>query len=125
MEQATKPLIFVVDDEPLLIELATAMLEPSGYRIKTFINAEQALQAFGVDKVFPDLIITDYAMHNLTGLDLIRECRKLNPRQKILLVSGTVDEEVYANSRQKPDRFLAKPYQSKQLIGLVESLLEN
>ena len=125
MEQATKPLIFIVDDEPLLIELASAMLQPSGYRIQTFINAEQALQAFGSDKPLPDLIITDYAMHNLTGLDLIRECRKINPRQKILLVSGTVDEEVYANSRQKPDRFLAKPYQSKQLLGLVESLLAN
>ena len=125
MEQATKPLIYVVDDEPLLIELASAMLQPSGYRIKTFINAEQALEAFSNNKPFPDLIITDYAMHNLTGLDLIRECRKINPGQKILLVSGTVDETVYANSRYKPDRFLAKPYQSKQLIGFVESLLEN
>jgi CheY-like chemotaxis protein len=121
----TMPLIFVVDDEPLLIELATAMLEPSGYQIKSFMSAELALEAFGSNPPFPDLILTDYAMHNLTGLDLIRECRKINPKQKILLVSGTVDEEIYANSRHKPNGFLAKPYQSKQLIGLVESILKS
>jgi hypothetical protein len=38
-------------------------------------------------------------------------------------VSGTVDETIYENSRVKPDRFLAKPYQSRQLIALVRSLL--
>jgi DNA-binding NtrC family response regulator len=60
----------------------------------------------------------------MTGLDLIRGCRQIHPKQKIILVSGTVDEEVYQNSRIKPDRFLAKPYQSRQLISLVRSVLE-
>jgi CheY-like chemotaxis protein len=123
MDPVNQPLIYVVDDEPLLIELAAAVLQPSGYRVKTFRDPESAVQAFTSAKPRPALIITDYAMHNQTGLDLIRQCRQLHPRQKILMVSGTVDEEVYANSRFKPDRFLAKPYQAKQLIDVVESLL--
>lgn len=123
MNPSSKPVVFVVDDEPLLIELASALLEPAGYVIKTFHDADSALQGYIAFNPRPDLIITDYAMHRMTGLDLIRECRKINPDQKIILVSGTVDESIYLNARAKPDRFLAKPYQAKQLISLVESVL--
>jgi CheY-like chemotaxis protein len=123
MNERSKPLVYVVDDEPLLIELATALLQPAGYTIQSFQDADAALQAFASADPRPALIITDYSMHHMTGLDLIRECRQLHPRQKIILVSGTVDEKVYQNSRVKPDRFLAKPYQAKQLIQMVETLL--
>jgi CheY-like chemotaxis protein len=123
MDPSAKPLIFVVDDEPLLLELAAALLEPAGFVVKTFRDPDAALQAFTAAKPRPDVVITDYAMHQMTGLDLIRGCRQINPKQKIILVSGTVDEDVYVYSRVKPDRFLAKPYQAKQLIGLVQALL--
>ena len=125
MKAPAKPLVFVVDDEPLLIELATAFLEPAGYEVASFQDADSALQAFTTADPRPALILTDFAMHRMNGLDLIRECRQINPRQKIILVSGTVDASVYANERIKPDRFLAKPYQAKQLISLVESVLSD
>jgi CheY-like chemotaxis protein len=119
-----KALIFVVDDEPLLIELAAAILEPVGYQVRTFQDPAKALAAFAASDPAPDLLITDFAMHQLTGLDLMKQCRQLHPGQKVLLVSGTVDEEIYRDSRVRPDAFLAKPYESKQLIHHVESLLK-
>ena len=124
MEQSAKPLVFVVDDEPLLLELAAALLEPAGYLVKTFQDPDAALQAFASAKPRPAVVITDYAMHQMTGLDLIRECRQIHPKQKILMVSGTVDEDIYLYSRVKPDQFLAKPYQSKQLLGALDTLLK-
>ena len=121
--QTEQPLVYVVDDEPMLLELATVVLQPLGYQIQTFRDPRAAVRAFLAAKPPPALVITDFAMHQLTGLDLITACRQAQPRQKILLVSGTVDEGVYANSSAKPDRFLAKPYQSKQLIEVVKSLV--
>jgi two-component system, cell cycle sensor histidine kinase and response regulator CckA len=118
------PLIFVVDDEPMLLELAVVILEPLGYQMKTFRDPEQALQAFSAARPRPDLLITDFAMHNMTGLDLIREIRHVQPNQKILMLSGTVDASVYRNAPEKPDRFLAKPYQARQLAELVLAMLE-
>jgi CheY-like chemotaxis protein len=61
-------------------------------------------------------------MHTMSGMDLIRECRRIHPEQKIILLSGTVDESVYANALVKPDRFLAKPYQVSDFVTLVQSL---
>src|ERR1700682_5462248 len=91
-------LIYVVDDEPMLLELASVILEPLGYEVKTFRDAESALKAFTSAKLRPALIITDFAMHAMNGLALIEACRKIQPRQKILLVSGTVDENIYHHS---------------------------
>lgn len=119
----SKPLVFAVDDEPMLLELVAMVLEPLGYRVRTFRDPATAIRAFSLANPRPALIITDFAMHTMNGLDLIRECRRVNPQQKILLVSGTVDETIYRDSQFKPDQFLAKPYPAKQLAELVKSLL--
>lgn len=116
-------LIYVVDDEPMLLELAAVILQPLGYTVNTFRDATSALDAFTAAKRFPALVITDYSMHAMNGMDLINACRRLHPRQKILLISGTVGEDIYRDSQEKPNQFIAKPYHSKQLVDAVEGLL--
>jgi CheY-like chemotaxis protein len=118
-------LIYVVDDEPMLLELATAILEPCGYRVRNFRDPQLALEAFAAARPRPDLIITDYAMHGLDGLLLTESCRRIEPAQRVLLVSGTVGPEVLTNAPSKPDRFLAKPYNVDQLIAMVEEVLQD
>lgn len=116
-------LIYVVDDEAMLLELAKVILAPLGYQVQTFRDPDAAVQAFARAAVRPDLIITDYSMHNMTGMDLIAECKRLHPQQKIMLVSGTVGEEIFQHMAVKPDRFLAKPYEVRQLTETIRSLL--
>ena len=120
-----KELIYVVDDEPMLLELASVILEPSGYALQTFSDPAQALDAFKSATPPPALIITDYAMHSMNGMALIAACRRIHPLQKVLLTSGTVDEGAYSNSppQKKTDRFLAKPFEAKQLLEIVQSLM--
>jgi DNA-binding NtrC family response regulator len=119
----SEALIYVVDDEPMLLELATVILTPLRYRIQTFRDPRDALKSFLSAGRRPALIITDYAMHQMNGLALLEECRQIDPGQRVLLVSGTVDASIYANSACKPDRFLAKPYLPQQLIRLVNELI--
>jgi len=116
-------LIYIVDDEPMLLELASVILEPLGYTIETFRDPENALRAFRAADPPPLLIIADYAMHTMNGLELAEACRQIRSGQKVLLVSGTVGQDIYRHAPVKPDRFLAKPYQSKQLIEAVEAIL--
>lgn len=122
-DQEARQVVFAVDDEPMLLELVALVLEPLGYRVRTFRDPATAVRAFTLADPPPALVITDYAMHTMTGMDLIRECRRLNPRQKIILVSGTVDENIYRNADAKPDTFLAKPYQARELADLVRSMI--
>lgn len=116
-------LIYVVDDEPMLLELASVILEPQGYNLQTFRDPETALKTFNAAQPRPEVLITDYAMHQMNGMQLIEKFRNLEPNLKILLVSGTVGEDIFQNSRVKPDKFLAKPYQSNDLTVAVKALL--
>jgi two-component system, NtrC family, C4-dicarboxylate transport response regulator DctD len=119
----SSPTVFVVDDEPMLLNLAEMILGAAGFQVRLFHNPKKALSEYIAAKPPPDVVITDYAMAGMSGLDLIRECRQLNPQQKTILISGTVSESVYANSPIKPDYFLAKPYQINKLIEVMHSLV--
>lgn len=116
----TSAVVFVVDDEPMLLDLAAAILQPQGFEVRTFRDPRMAMEEFTAAK--PLVLVTDYAMGEVNGMDLIRECRRRNPRQKIILLSGTVDEGIYANDPVKPDYFLAKPYHVQTFIELVKKL---
>src|ERR1700722_16594951 len=116
------PTIFVVDDEPMLLDLAAAILQPLGFNVRTFRDPQGAVAEFSSARTQPVLIVTDYAMGAMNGLDLVRKCKSINPRQKILLLSGTVDESIYAGETAKPDCFLAKPYQVRDFVESVQKL---
>lgn len=116
------PTIFVVDDEVLLLDLAEAVLTPLGCKVRKFSDPEQALKEF--PNAAPAIVITDYAMGRMNGMDLIRECRRLNPQQKTVLISGTVDGEVFSDAPVKPDAFVTKPYDIAQLVTLVRKMID-
>ncbi|HVU27276.1 MAG TPA: response regulator [Verrucomicrobiae bacterium] len=111
----------MVDDEMMLLELATAILQSAGYNARTFSDPRAALAAFSSASPRPAVLVTDYAMGSMNGLDLIRECRRIEPKQKVIMLSGTVDETIYAESSVKPDHFLAKPYEVSDFLELIQS----
>jgi DNA-binding response OmpR family regulator len=113
--------IFVVDDEQMLLDLAAAILEPLGYDVRTFSDPRVALKEFSAAR--PVVIVTDYAMGEMNGLDLVRECKRVNPKQKMILVSGTVDENIFAGLPHKPDRFMVKPYPVHEFIETIRALV--
>ena len=118
-----RALIYIVDDEAMLLELASLILQPLGYDIQTFREPGRALHSFTESRHRPVLLITDYSMHGMDGLSLIDACRRIEPQQKTLLISGTVGPEISEQAQVKPDKFLAKPYQAKELVEVVQSLL--
>ena len=122
-EKDPRRVIFVVDDEAMLLELNAIILEPLGYRVLSFVDPVAAVRAYLLSEPRPALVITDYAMLGMNGLDVISACRRVNPTQKVIMISGTVDESTFQDAVEKPDYFLAKPYLSHQLTDLVRDLL--
>ena len=116
-------LVYVVDDEPMLLELAKMILEPSGVHTQTFRDPRAAMEAFQLAQPKPPLLITDYAMPRMNGLQLMEAFRRIEPGTRIMLVSGTVGPDIYKGQATKPDLFLAKPYQAKVFLEQVQALL--
>jgi CheY-like chemotaxis protein len=118
-----KPLIYLVDDEPLLLDLAELVLEADGYEFLKFTDPEPALECLRTAGAPPNLLLTDYAMRSMNGLDFIGHCRQLYPQLKAILISGTVDEHILESTPLRVDAFLRKPFHTRELASIVRSLL--
>jgi DNA-binding NtrC family response regulator len=116
-------LIYLVDDEELLLNLAEVALCKDGYALKKFQNPELAFEAFTRETSKPSLLLTDYAMKPIDGLELSARCKSAHPSLKILLVSGTVDSDFVQSAPVRVDFFISKPYEPAHLARTVRSLL--
>lgn len=123
MSPVEKPLAYIVDDEPMLLDLNEAMLFSMGFEVRRFRSAELALDAYRTERFPPALIVTDFSMQQMTGLDLIDACRSLHPAQKFLLLSGTVDASAFAAAPAKPNHFMLKPYATDDFSSAVRKVL--
>jgi CheY-like chemotaxis protein len=117
------PLIYIVDDEPLLLDLAEASLAPGGFTVKKFTDPDEALKSFAKARPKPDVLVTDYAMGKMNGVELLQKCRAHRSDLKCVLLSGTVGAEVVLDAPTKVDRFVGKPYQPDSLLELVRRVL--
>jgi DNA-binding NtrC family response regulator len=121
---ATKPpLIYLVDDQAMLLDLDEMSLQSDDYLLKKFTDPELALKAFLKARPKPVLLITDYAMGKMNGLELLEKCEAAKPDLKSILISGTAGAEIVLESPVKVDRFLGKPYQPLNLAELVRRVL--
>lgn len=81
--------ILLVDDNKLGLSARKSVLEELGHRIATAANGVDALEQFGETKF--DLVVTDYKMPRMDGLELIVGLRKIAPELPVILISGFVD----------------------------------
>jgi len=81
--------ILLVDDNKLGLSARKSVLEELGHRISTASNGVDALEQFN-DRKF-DLVVTDYKMPRMNGLELIVGLRKIAPDLPVILISGFVD----------------------------------
>ena len=86
---AAKPHILLVDDNKLGLSARHSVLEELGYAVTTACNGEDALAQFKGGAF--DLVITDYKMPKMNGIELIGNLRKLSAATPLILISGFVD----------------------------------
>ncbi|MEO6183349.1 MAG: response regulator [Verrucomicrobiota bacterium] len=117
------PLIFIADDHPQLLQMAEILLTGEGYQCRLFSTPEEVLRVMAAERLRPDLLLTDYEMGSMNGLELVAHCRTTIPGLKTILVSGTVEEATILCHPVKVNQFLSKPYQPQALLSLVRCLL--
>jgi CheY-like chemotaxis protein len=114
------PRIFVVDNEEVIASTLAAILNMSGFSARFFTRPIEVLAAIQAD--IPDLVITEVAMPDLTGIDLAIRMREKHPECKILLFSGqadTVDLVEDAGRRGHDFHLLKKPLHPSELVSRV------
>ena len=98
--------ILLVDDNALGMKARKQVLEELGYKISTAASGDDALEHFGRQKF--DLVVTDYKMPRMDGLELIERLRKKVPELPIILISGYVDALGLSEQNTNADAVIQK-----------------
>ena len=81
--------ILLVDDNPDGLIVRRNLLEEQGYQVQIACNGQEGLDLFG--SVCFDVVVTDFRMPVMSGIDLIRGIRALKPLTPVILLSGMVE----------------------------------
>lgn len=113
--------ILVVDDERQITRMLRASLQSSGYEVLVAGNGAEAYARFEADR--PDLIITDLAMPEMTGLELTRAVRRLALTPIIVLSVRDTDVMKVMALDEGADDYLTKPFSMPELLARVRAHL--
>jgi len=83
------PHILLVDDNPDGLLVRSSLFEEVGYRVKIAINGEEGLKLFEGESF--DIVVTDYRMPLMNGVEMIQRIRVLDPHARVILLSGFVE----------------------------------
>ena len=78
--------ILFVDDHEVLARLSCEILEMQGYRAVSAYNAQDALEKFNSERF--DMLVTDYRMEGMNGLESARQIHFINPDVPVMMVTG-------------------------------------
>ena len=116
--------ILLVEDEEQLMLIARTMLKVMGFRVIEAINGKEALDMYKKNVEEITLVITDMGMPVMSGYELFRELKTLNPKLPIVISSGYGDTVVTSRiSRDKIAGLVCKPYNFEQLREVVKGVV--
>jgi len=121
-EVAPRPIVLVVDDEPMIRKVVTWVLRRSGYEVITAPDGEAGLETFQNCEDIA-LVLSDIVMPRLDGVGMVRELRQRRPSIPVLFMSGYAGHQLPALAEDDLHRLLDKPFTPTQLVERIEQVL--
>jgi nitrogen-specific signal transduction histidine kinase/ActR/RegA family two-component response regulator len=117
--------ILVLDDEDHLLEMYDRQLRRLGYEVTCLSNPEEVLELFRKDPLKFDLVITDFTMPRMTGIELARELGSIRPGLPIILCSGV--SQVVSDTESKRagiQTVIYKPIRRPEIAQAIRKALD-
>ena len=117
--------ILLVEDEPLLLEIAEISLLKRGYRILSTTSPLEALEIVRNSTEMIDLVVSDVVMPQMNGVELTRQIRQIAPTIRTLFVSGYSEDQIAHNQNLLAGlSYLQKPYNPDLLAHKIRETLD-
>jgi RNA polymerase sigma factor (sigma-70 family) len=114
-----KPIVFVVDDDPIVRTSMNRLIRSLGLEVQTFASAQEFLRARRADA--PGCLVVDVRMPDVSGLDLQQELAKANIDLPIIFVTGHADVPMSVRAMKAGAiEFLTKPFREQDLLEAIQ-----
>ena|ERR1051326_7374570 len=115
--------ILIVEDDEVLLGLLSSMLRQEGHEVKEAASAITALEILEADKDRCDLVLTDFEMRPMNGLQLVNRIVQRSPNMKILFMSGYPTAAHAIEERFGSGCLLVKPFGAQELSRKIKKAL--
>lgn len=117
--------VLIVDDEAPLIEIGRSIMDSIGFKTFVALNGDDALTLYNEHQNTIRLVILDWAMPGMRGVEVYRKLREVNPALPVLFCSGCAAEEIlFHTSGDDHAGLIQKPYNTDQLCTAILRLLD-
>ena len=111
--------ILVIDDEPSILKLVTAYLNPEGYEILTAVTGTEGLKTARAMK--PDLVVLDLMLPGMDGLEVLSQLRRESDVYVILLTARSEETDKIVGLSVGADDYVTKPFSPRELVARVKA----
>ncbi|MEJ2101650.1 MAG: response regulator [Desulfobacterales bacterium] len=119
-----KRAVLFVDDDKIVLEVGSLMLQKLGYTVLAVSNGNRAVEILKENKV--SFVILDMLMPGMNGFEIYHQLKMIQPNVKIILPSGyTGDQSEERSESIGFDGFIQKPFNLKQLSEKIENIWVN
>ena len=117
--------VLYIDDDESLVLLVTRLLQRRGYRVSGHVDPAAALAELKTDPAHFDLVVTDYNMPRISGLDVAREVREVRPDLPVVIASGFITDELQVQASVAGVRsVIFKANTAEEFCNVVQHLLQ-
>lgn len=116
--------ILVIDDEEHILELLKFNLELSGFDVCVSSEANQAIEL--IDKEKPDLLLLDWMLPKISGIDILRKIRQdenIYDLPVIMLTAKNMEDDKIQGLNVGADDYITKPFSIKELMARINTIL--
>ena len=123
-ERGKLPCVVLVDDDELVLSTLRALLElDGGFQVLEFTDSLRAIEELG--RLPVDIVISDYLMPGMNGVDVLKKARSLQPEAMRILLTGFADKQnaIRALNEAGIYQYLEKPWDNDQLLMVLQNAL--
>jgi len=117
-------LVLIVEDDPSLVELLSYNLQTAGFETMVETEGEGAIAA--IDERAPDIIVLDWMIPNLSGIDVCRRVRAMPENHNIpiiMLTARSEETDKVLGLEAGADDYMVKPFSPKELVARIHAIL--
>lgn len=117
MSQLKGRCILIVDDEELLVEMTSMLLEQNGAQVLTACSGKAGVEVFKANQDKIDSLLVDFSMSDLNGYEVFKAVKALKPSLKVVMASGLRSiPEVEQLRKSGEIGFISKPFFESDLL---------
>jgi DNA-binding response OmpR family regulator len=114
--------ILIIEDDEVELILQSSILLNEGYTVYTTADGPQGIMLFKTHK--PDLVLLDLGLPSMSGIEVLRELKQIDPKAKIIVVTGYPSvESTVVTIRAGAWDYIQKPFDVKHLLKKIEMAL--